>query len=286
MTSPDAPVVRLAVAQTAPVLRDMARNAHGLLELARGSGADLLLTPELSLTGYDVGDAVHELGVDLAEGRAPEPLSGAGCALVAGVIESAPGGPYNSAAVIAGDRVLFRHRKLYLPTYGMFDEGRWFGRGRRMDVWSPAPGWTAGILICEDLWHPGLAYVLASRGIDLLLVPAAAPGRGVWEGGERSAFASADVWERIARTAAQLYGIYVALSNRVGVEGAVTFAGGSLIVAPDGTVLDRADDHAECVLHAQLRRDTIARARQPYAHVRDDDPALVMQELARALATG
>jgi predicted amidohydrolase len=284
MTSPDAPVVRLAVAQTAPVLGDVARNARALVELSRRSGADLLLTPELSLTGYDVGDAVHELGIDLSGDRAPSALRENGCALVAGLIENAPGGPFNSAIVVSGETIVFRHRKLHLPTYGMFDEGRWFGRGSRLAVWSPTPGWTAGILICEDLWHPGLAYVLASRGIDLLLVQAAAPGRGVWEGGDRGAFASADVWERIARTTAQLYGIYVALSNRVGVEGGVTFAGGSLIVGPDGAVLDHADDRSECVLHAPLRRDVLAAARRPYAHSRDDDPALVLRELARALA--
>jgi predicted amidohydrolase len=66
------------------------------------------------------------------------------------------------------------------------------------------------------LLAPGLVYVLASRGIDVLLVQAAAPGRGVWTGGEHGAFASADIWERMARTTAQLYGIYVVLVNRVG----------------------------------------------------------------------
>src|SRR5690606_20164253 len=125
--------------------------------------------------------------------------------IVAGCIEAAPRGPFNTAAVLHAGRVHFRHRKLYLPTYGMFDEGRWFGRGTTLDVWTAPNGWRIGLLVCEDFWHPGLIYALASRGIDALLVQAAGPGRGVWDGSAHGRFASADAWERIARTTAQLY---------------------------------------------------------------------------------
>jgi NAD+ synthase (glutamine-hydrolysing) len=292
------------VAQTAPVLRDVDANATRLAELAAATAADLLLTPELSLTGYDVGDSVHRLGLrvvpgaDLGDGVLRE----APGQLVVGLVEAAHGGPYNAAVALAAGCVMHVQRKIHLPTYGMFDEGRWFGRGNRLDTWQAAPGWTCGVLICEDFWHPGLAYVLASRGVDLLLVQAAAPGRGVWQGGEPAAhpgdepggpgglpvagqgrFASAAVWERIARVTAQLYGVYVALCNRVGVEGGVTFAGGSLIAGPDGSVLARAGDADEAVITAELSRTALLRARQPYAHARDDDPALVVRELARAL---
>lgn len=281
MNPPVAPVLRLAVAQTAPGLRDTGRNARALSDLARAEGADLLLTPELSLTGYDVGDAVHALACSCDDAAAD--LRGFDGQLVVGLIEDAPGGPFNTALVVQNGRAQFRHRKLYLPTYGMFDEGRWFGRGTTLETFRPAAGWTAGVLICEDLWHPGLPYVLASRGIDLLLVAAAAPGRGVWEGAADGAFASAEVWERIARTTAQLYGIYIALANRTGVEGAVTFAGGSLIVGPDGAVIARAGDAGATVLRAELSRAALQRARQPYSHARDDDVSLVVRELARGL---
>jgi predicted amidohydrolase len=207
----------------------------------------------------------------------------AGPATVLGAIEAAPGGPFNTAVVVRDGRVEFRHRKLYLPTYGMFDEARWFGRGNSLETWSPAPGWTAGLLICEDLWHPALAYVLATRGIDLLLVQAAAPGRGVWRGGNDGDFGSADVWERIVRTTAQLYGVYVALANRVGVEGGVTFAGGSLIAGPDGDILARAGGGEE-TMRTELSLGAVQRSRRPYAHARDDDARLILRELERALA--
>jgi predicted amidohydrolase len=277
-------MLRVAVAQFSPVLRDTEANASRIRAAAVEAGAALLVTPELALTGYDMGDSVHRLARPVVCGErltGLEALRDMPGTVIVGLPEAAAGGPYNSAASVSGGIVEFRHRKVYLPTYGMFDEGRWFGRGTMLQTWRPAPGWHAGLLICEDFWHPGLSYVLASRGIDLLVVQAAAPGRGVWTGGEHGSFASADIWERMARTTAQLYGIYVVLANRVGVEGGVTFAGGSVMVAPDGAVLARADDASETTISADFDRSALEQARRPYSHARDDDTALILRELAR-----
>ena len=73
----------------------------------------------------------------------------------------------------------FRHRKLYLPTYGMFDEGRWFGRGSSLDVWTSPQGWRVGILICEDFWHMSAPYVLWMDGADVMIFGNSSPARGV-----------------------------------------------------------------------------------------------------------
>lgn len=297
-TGVDRPALRLGIAQLAPRLRDVAANAAAI-SAAAAADVDLLITPELSLTGYDIGDAVHRLATPVTlgsplrprtarhgpeEGYGPLELpANAPGDVVIGMIEAGPGGPFNTACVLRQGRVVFRHRKLYLPTYGMFDEGRWFGRGGSLDTWTTPSGWHCGLLICEDFWHPGLAYVLASRGIDLLLVQAAAPGRGAWPGGESGMFASADVWERIARTTAQLYGIHVALCNRSGVEGGVMFAGGSLVAGPDGSLLARASDTGADTLEVELSAGDAARSRQPYAHARDDDAHLIVRELQRHL---
>ena len=277
--------LRLAVIQTAPVLRDVAGNARSIAQHVRAAGADVALTPELSLTGYDLGDAVHDLARDFGRGRTfgQQELADLPGFVIVGGVEAAPRGPFNAAAVLRGGRVHFRHRKLYLPTYGMFDEGRWFGRGCVLDVWTAPHGWRIGVLICKDFWHPGLIYALASRGLDALLVQAAAPGRGVWEAGEHSRFASADVWERVARTTAQLYGMYVALCNRTGVEGAITFAGGSLVAGPDGRVLARAPDAGEDVLLVEMSREALRSGQRPYHHARDDDVRFVVRELRRGL---
>ncbi|MBI4410336.1 MAG: carbon-nitrogen hydrolase, partial [Gemmatimonadetes bacterium] len=252
---------------------------------AARAGADLLLTPELSLTGYDLRDAAAELAVPVQVGAqfGSSELAAAG-AVVVGLVEQGEAGPYNAAVHLRAGCVLFRHRKLYLPTYGMFDEGRFYARGDRLDAYELGGGWRAGLIICEDFWHPALAYILAGRGIHLLMVQAAAPGRGVWQGGEEGGrFASWDAWERIARTTAQLYGIYVALANRVGIEEGVTFAGGSLIVGPAGDVLARAPAEGEATLALDLSLDALARARRPYAHLRDDDPGFTLRELRRTL---
>jgi NAD+ synthase (glutamine-hydrolysing) len=276
----------VAVAQFAPALRDTAGNASRIVEAVRQASADLVVTPELSLTGYDLADSVHSLArmvprgtlVPGFEGLPPETET------LVGMVERGIGGPFNSAVLLrGGGEVVYRHRKIYLPTYGMFDEGRWYGRGSALEPVELLRGWRIGVLICEDFWHPGLAYVLASRGIDALVVQAAAPARGVWEGGEANGFGSADVWERIARTTAQLYSIYVVLANRSGVEGGVTFAGTSLIVGPDGTVLARAPHEGESMLTASLSRHSLERARVPYSHARDDMTALVAAELRRDL---
>jgi predicted amidohydrolase len=126
-----------------------------------------------------------------------------------------------------------------------------------------------------------LAYLHALQGADVLVVMAAAPGRGVWEGGEEGGFfASSAAWERIARTYAQLYGVYVAVCNRTGVEGGVTFAGESLVVAPDTSVIARAGID-EQVLSFTVERAAIQAARTPYAHIRDEDAALAIRELQR-----
>lgn len=279
--------LRLAVYQFAPELRKPAANARRIAEAARRSGAELVLTPELSLTGYDLGDDVADVAVRLDQGGPgvlPRELAG-GPDVVVGVVErGADGVAYNAAVHVRAGVVRFRHRKLYLPTYGMFDEGRFFGRGDRVDAFDLGGGWRAGILVCEDFWHPSLAYLLAARGIRLLLVQAAAPGRGAWSGGESGGrFASNDAWTRIARTTAQLYGIYVALANRTGAEGGVVFGGESLIVGPSGDVLARAPSDAEAVIEAELALGEVERARRPYAHARDEDPHLLARELARLL---
>ncbi len=290
--------MRLAVHQFAPRFGDIESNARTIAAAAREAAADLLLTPELSLSAYDIRDRAPALAVRVRRQRearrrtlvqaepgaqaAIEALADAGDVIVGAPELARDGLLYNAAFHLRRGCLVHRHRKVYLPTYGMFDEGRYFAGGRRVRLYSPRPGWHSGILICEDFWHPGLAYVHAAAGADLLLVPAAAPGRGLDP--QRSGFVSVETWERIARTTAQVYGVYVALANRTGVEDGVTFAGESLIVGPTGEVLARAPWQDDALLCVELDRREIERARRPYAHRRDDELALVAQELARLQA--
>jgi predicted amidohydrolase len=278
--------LRLRIEQFAPALCDVDANLARIARAqadAAAEGVDLVVTPELSVTGYDVRDAVHTLAAP--ESDAPYPQLAEGPDVIVGTIERDAGFvPYNAMLHLRGGRVLHRHRKLYLPTYGMFDEGRYFGRGTSARTYDAGGGWRAGLLVCEDLWHPALAWLLAAQGAHLIVAQSAGAGRGAIAGGASGGrFASWDAWEHLARAAAIAYGVYVALANRVGVEGGLCFAGGSMIIAPDGDVLARADDLAEDRITADLSLDAVAAARRPYAHLRDDDPRLVARELARIL---
>jgi predicted amidohydrolase len=280
----------LEVYQFAPRLADPGANLEKIADRAARSRADVLLTPELSVTGYDLGDEAADLAVPLMLG-APvgAHFSGIRTNVLLGLCERGEDGiTYNAMVAVQDGLVRFRHRKLYLPTYGMFDEGRFFGRGNVIAPWSLG-SWRIGVLLCEDLWHPGLAYVLACSGIQVLLVAAAAPGRGIAaaetaSAGSHSRFATAANWETIVRSYALLFGIYVALANRTGVEGSSTFAGGSLIAGPDGGILTRAPDSGEAVLHADLDLAAVRRARRPYAHIRDEDLPLMIRSLSRLAA--
>jgi predicted amidohydrolase len=279
--------LRLRIEQFAPALADPAANLGFIARAQADAAADgvhLVVTPELSVTGYDVRDAVHSLAVP--ESPHPFPALADGPDVVVGAIErDAAFVPYNGMLHLRGGTVLHRHRKVYLPTYGMFDEARWFGAGQHVRAYDAGGGWRVGLLVCEDLWHPGLAWLLATQGANLLIAQSAAAGRGSWDGGVNGGrFASWDAWEHLARAAAIAYGVYVVLANRVGVEGPLCFAGGSMIVGPDGAVIARADDLAEDRITADLSLEAVAAARRPYAHARDDDPHMMARELARVLA--
>ncbi|HEX6038215.1 nitrilase-related carbon-nitrogen hydrolase [Longimicrobium sp.] len=278
--------LRLRIEQFAPALcgvdANLARIARAQADAA-ADGIGLVVTPELSVTGYDVRDAVHALASP--ESDAPYPMLADGPDVVLGTIERDTAFvPYNAMLHLRGGRVLHRHRKVYLPTYGMFEEGRYFGRGDSARTYDAGGGWRVGLLVCEDLWHPGLTWLLAAQGAHLVVAQSAAAGRGALAGGVNGGrFASWDAWEHLARAAAIAYGCYVALANRVGVEGALCFAGGSMIIGPDGAVLARADDLGEDRIDAELSLDAVAAARRPYAHARDDDPRLMARELSRIL---
>jgi predicted amidohydrolase len=276
--------LRLRIEQFHPQLGQTEENLDRIREAqseAAGERVDLLVTPELSLTGYDVRDRVHGLA-DAAAALSYTRFA-PGPDVVLGMVERGEDlVPFNVALHLRDGRALHRHRKVYLPTYGMFDEGRYFGRGTRVRSYPAGGGWQIGLLVCEDLWHPALTYLLAMGGANLIIVQAAAGGRGVWKGGESGGrFASWSAWEALARAAAIAYGLYVVVANRVGVEGPLVFAGGSFIVGPDGSFVARGDDLADDRPTADLTLDCVRRARQPYAHIRDEDPRLLASELER-----
>jgi predicted amidohydrolase len=219
------------------------------IERARAAGVDLLVFPELSLTGYRLLHLTSRVALRpdapplalLAEAAGP-------MAVVVGFVEEdGRGALHNSALLLAGGRPVHLHRKLYLPTYGIFQEERFFRAGRRLAL-APPPWGEVGVLICEDLWHPELARRLALAGAKLLVVLSASPGRI----GAGALPATQENWELLTRSSALLTTSWVAYCNRVGWEEGSFYPGGSHVVRPGGEVAARAPMLEEHLLVAAL----------------------------------
>ena len=278
----------IALAQTDATLGVVEANLETHLHLireARQQGADLVVFPELSLTGYIVQDLVPQVALE------PHNADPAFTALleasrsvdvVVGFVEADTRYRfYNSSAYLSQGRVVHIHRKVYLPTYGMFDEGRFFAWGDHVEAFDTRFG-RFGMLICEDFWHVSPPYLLWLDGADLLLLPTASPGRGIVPARERLDTAR---WvENVVQAYAGLFTVFTALVNRVGYEDGIHFWGGSALFGPDGTPLVQAPYHEPALtLHTvDLRALHRARARRPL--LRDERTALFQRELARILS--
>jgi predicted amidohydrolase len=272
--------VSIALAQFYPRLGDVAANLAAHLTTIAGAaaeGAGLVVFPELSLTGYFLKDQVPEvaLTIDSPEVGALRAAScDGGIDIVAGLIlESDRHRFHNAALYISGGEVVHVHRKVYLPTYGLFDEQRYVASGDRFRAFDAPLGrrterhWRAGILICEDLWHPSAPALLARQGVDLIICPSASPGRGVLQG---DAVGTASSYDVMTRTYAQLFTTYVLYCNRSGFEDGVGFWGGSRVVDPVGSVVAELHGAQESVLFHKLERSAVRRARVAYPLLRDE----------------
>jgi predicted amidohydrolase len=185
-----------------------------------------------------------------------------------------------SAAYFARGEIVHVHRKVYLPTYGLFDEGRFFAWGDDIHAFDTRFG-RVGLLICEDFWHVSPPYLLWLDGAELLLLISASPGRGLREP-ERLETAA---WvERINQAYASLFTAFVVHINRVGFEDGLTFWGGATAFDPHGALLARGPHLEEALTTADLDLAEVRRARTRLPLLRDERTALVQRELARILA--
>jgi predicted amidohydrolase len=252
----------VAVVQTAPRLGDLPRNLAEIrrgVEEARTAGARLALFPELALTGYQLQDAVAAVALRADSERLGEVAAlSSEIALVLGFVEEGPhGGFFNAALVAVEGGVAAIHRKRHLPTYGLFDEGRFFLPGDRPTTFE-LEGWRLGVLVCEETWHPETVHDLVTGGAEALLVLANGPGRGV-QGGAR--WQTQDAWSELVRYYARTYAVPVLLANRTGVEEGLFFGGCSAIVEPSGRVAAEAPLFEPAVLGGTLSRGALRRAR-------------------------
>lgn len=278
--------LRIAMAQVAPALGDLRGNVRLHLRVARAAlrqGARLVVFPELSLTGYKLQDLVSELAVRLDEAGPLQPLLDLSrrISMIVGLVEESESHRfYNSALFIEGGRIRHVHRKVYLPTYGMFEEGRYFSAGDSLRAFRSRLG-RIGMTVCEDIWHPPAALVLAHDGADYLFVLANGPTHGLnRQGGPLSQ----QTWTDLLKVTAQLQTVFVICANRAGCEDGVTFGGGSSVHDPLGRLVAQGRPFDEDLVVCELDRAVLRRARTAYPLLRDERLPLLSRELLRLLA--
>jgi NAD+ synthase (glutamine-hydrolysing) len=273
----------LALAQINTKLGDVEANLAKHLSMAHDAwkhGAELVIFPELSLTGYvlqDIAAAVaHRPHLDDPVFKRLLHASNE-IDLIVGFVEEDERYRYTiSAAYLSDGEILHVHRKVYLPTYGIFDEKRYFATGNSFRAFDTKFG-RAGILICEDFWHASSPYTLWLDGADLMFFTSASPGRGVTE----ETLGSAQWVETVNRTYAGLFTTFIAHANRVGFEDGLNFWGGSTVFDPDGKQIALAPFNEEGLTIAELDLNQLRRTRTRLPLLRDERSELVLKELQR-----
>jgi len=279
--------MKIGLAQFNTKLGDVKTNLEMHLHLikeARAQEADLLIFPELSLTGY----ALQDLAVTAAlRPHQKDPVfsellqASQQIDLIIGFVhEDRRHRFFIAAAYLSGGEILHIHDKVYLPTYGMFDEGRFFAWGDSVQAFETRFG-RVGMLICEDFWHASLPYLLWLDGADILYFTSASPGRGL---NAEPRLSSSEWVEHTNRAYAGLFTNFVAHANRVGYEDGLNFWGGSTIFDPDGKLVVRAPDFATDLSVAEIDLDQLNRTRARLPILRDERTNLVQRELERILS--
>ncbi|HEU4763132.1 MAG TPA: NAD+ synthase [Gemmatimonadales bacterium] len=266
---------RLAIAQFRPTKGAYAENLARLGAVLAEVGTwpeppELVLFPESALTGYFLEGGVRELAVtadrlftDLAAQHAAAKAPPLDVAI--GFYELADNRLYNSAlyGALGGPDAGIRHvhRKVFLPTYGVFDEERFVEAGKTVRAFDTRVGRVA-MLVCEDAWHSLMPTLAALDGAQLILIPSATPARGLApDEGSAGRPANLERWERLAQGIAEEHGVYVAVAQLVGFEGGKAFAGGSVLLGPAGATLLRGPVFEPAVLTATAEPAEITRAR-------------------------
>lgn len=278
----------IQLAQIEPTLGNLDKNLELHLEhidAAQEAGVEMLLFPELSLTGYFLKDQTADVAL-----RIPEPPleilleRSRSISLGVGFIERAPDGRlYNSYALLEDGELLHVHRKVHLVTYGMFEESRDVAAGERFVVAESKHG-RIGVLLCEDLWHVISSWLYFLEGVDLLIVPSAGPARGVSAGEE--GLTSANIWKTLLTAQAMLFQTWSIYVNRSGCEDGITFGGGTRIVDPSGREAASLEGLSAGTLTHQIDLRANERARLQTPLRRDEKPWIVLRELQRLEEAG
>ena len=272
------PNLKVGIAQMAPeagnISANIAKHKEFILQAAK-AGVELLVFPELSLTGYEFDEDFpdkaisreDELFAELSN-LAPE------MRIIIGFVEESESSLfYNSVAKIYRGNVDFVHRKINLPTYGDLNEDKWFSEGRNIESFI-VDHWRAGILTCADLWNPSLVNLEALHGAKLLIAPMNSADGSV-------KFDNQSNWKRTVSFYSFIYAMPVIMANRVGMEGKNKFWGGSCIYGPTGELIAEGAKYDEDLVVGEIEWATVKRARFDLPTLRDANFSLVLREMRR-----
>ncbi|MDP6849353.1 MAG: nitrilase-related carbon-nitrogen hydrolase [Planctomycetota bacterium] len=274
-----------ALCQFKPALGDLDGNLekhHEWLDRAAKESADLVLFPELSLTGYFLRDLTQDSGLTLQSSIVQDLVSRSkDRSIVFGFIEESEDHRFFNSMLFAEDgKILHVHRKVHLPDYGIFEEGRYFAHGNSFDVVQSRLG-RFGILTCEDAWHLDSAWLQFLQGVDAFLIPSASPARGIDT--DAPELSSQTAWRTLNSAISLFMQSWVLHCNRVGFEDGAMYWGASSITSPFGYPVAEAPGEEEHLLLHSLSSDPIRRARTFTPLRRDARPDLVRLHLARML---
>jgi predicted amidohydrolase len=284
---PPLPTLRIALAQIAPRLGQLEENLaahHAIIDDARARGAGLVVFPELGLTGYLLQDLAAEVAMRLDDPRLAA-LAGRTdglSAIVSFVEESGDHRLFIAAALLEDGSIRHVHRKLFLPTYGLFDERRFFAPGDILRAVPSRIGAGIGLAVCEDFWHLAVPQLLALDGAQILVNVSSSPGRDVAAINEVG-LGTAASWRTLMRTYAQLTTSLVVFCNRVGVDETFSFWGGSEVIGPSGETLLSAPLYDEGLFTVDVSLADVRRERIALPLLRDERPELHVRELTRII---
>ena len=277
--------MRVAVAQVDCTLGDIDANVERAIKsvaAARAENVDLLVFPELSLSGYSVGKVEEDLSIRVSDPRLRRLAAEAGpMGLLIGFCEDGAGvHTYNSAAYFQDGVLVHVHRKLYLPTYDIFEERKHFSPGQRLRAFDTSQDRCA-ILTCNDAWQPMLAFLAVQDGARLLLMPTSSA-----QSRFPQRYDSPTYWRDITTFYGRMFQVYVVFANRVGREGELAFWGGSHVVDPWGTVVAEAAVDRPDLLVVDLDLASVRRRRREVPLVREARLGMVLREVQRLVEEG
>jgi predicted amidohydrolase len=295
--------MKVCIYQTCPQLLNVGKNLKDTIDSiqsAKNQGVDLVVFPELALTGYFVGAKYHQaaLRMDSSEIEKLARATKGTAAIVGFIEESRSMNFYNSALIAIDGKIEFAYRKLNLPNYGVFEERKIFSGGKKIPVFRYM-GFTVATLICNDMWHPSLPYLAATQKADLFVTLFNSCDNSM--GNE---FSNIESWAMINKFYSRIFGIYNICANRAGDEilrerrqpiedddpknygethEVFSFWGGSEIVDPYGRTLAQADMYVPDHIEADISRELVRKKRLLMPYLKNDDPYFTLRELNRIL---